>query len=387
MAIQEDSMYTDSVVQTEEQLIENNRDIINNVTKHQLSGLYQIGVNFNLYYKDGNGRSSYGDRTVEKHAMAIGISVSKLRKCTVFADKFTRDQVDILIKGNGLFPITWRFIYNNLSKSADEIIRLYMEAESPEQFSHGVRECEANGPAIVQSEDDENSQELGMGDEEVSGPNGVVDTKKIIDTLLGQFLDVEGQVSITSEAPDPKDLIGDEATQGNRQESIAATAQTAAQHPIELDGSPNPDRNFPENTKEESGGTDKKDDQFVHPSMTKSPGVSPAINKGAKTSNPGIENPFLKNISRPSQSNNSGDGKKPVQTPNPPFTFPPKQVNEAETQELDDGGADIGNYIRDPRPTTIEEFINWTEELLMAISMLQAENKKLKAENSKLKGK
>ena len=93
---------------------------------------FHIGNAINAYY-----HKQYGSGELQRIADRTGVHLDTLHKACKFADRYSREQLEALL--NGLFPISWNHIANNLSVEADELVETYTISDSPKTFHDSIR--------------------------------------------------------------------------------------------------------------------------------------------------------------------------------------------------------------------------------------------------------
>ena len=92
---------------------------------------FHIGNAINAYY-----HKQYGSGELQRIADQTGVSLDTLHKSCKFADRYSKEQLEALL--NGLFPISWNHIANNLSVEADELVETYKDSDSPKTFHKAI---------------------------------------------------------------------------------------------------------------------------------------------------------------------------------------------------------------------------------------------------------
>jgi len=117
--------------ESEEALIEYTANIHAHVQVNSITGYWEIGRSINAFYK-----GKYGTQELERIAQATGIGRDTLAKACRFARQYSKDSVEMLLRGN--FVISWGQIAQNLAIAPQKIIEVYQQAPSREQFYNGI---------------------------------------------------------------------------------------------------------------------------------------------------------------------------------------------------------------------------------------------------------
>jgi hypothetical protein len=96
-----------------------------------ISGYWEIGRSINAFYK-----GKYGTNELEKIAKATGIGRDTLVKSCKFARQYSKEHVEILLKGN--FVMSWSHIAKNLTIEPQKVIETYQQSPSCEQFNYDI---------------------------------------------------------------------------------------------------------------------------------------------------------------------------------------------------------------------------------------------------------
>ena len=97
----------------------------------ELEHYYNIGRSINAFY-DGQAK----DRDLQKVSILTRMKKDTLVKATKFAASYTRNQLYSLCRG--YFVLSWHQLSQNLSISADELIKVYLESYTPAKFSLNI---------------------------------------------------------------------------------------------------------------------------------------------------------------------------------------------------------------------------------------------------------
>ena len=116
---------------SEEALIAYTANIHAHVQVNSITGHWEIGRSINAFYK-----GKYGTKELERIAQATGIGRDTLAKACKFAKQYSREHVEMLLRGN--FVISWGQIAQNLAVAPQKIIEVYQQAPSREQFYNGI---------------------------------------------------------------------------------------------------------------------------------------------------------------------------------------------------------------------------------------------------------
>jgi hypothetical protein len=90
-------------------------------------------------------KKEYGKDKQQRLANETGFSKSTLYKCRQFAIKYSAEKADELFKGR--FPLSWRVVASNLSLEADDFLKYYHEAETPDQLWNALQNSKKSGCA------------------------------------------------------------------------------------------------------------------------------------------------------------------------------------------------------------------------------------------------
>lgn len=82
-------------------------------------------------------KKEYGKDKQQKLANETGFSKSTLYKCRQFAIKYSAEKADELFKGR--FPLSWRVVASNLSLEADDFLKYYHEAKTPDELWNALQ--------------------------------------------------------------------------------------------------------------------------------------------------------------------------------------------------------------------------------------------------------
>ena len=96
-----------------------------------ISGYWEIGRSINAFYK---GR--YGTNEPERIAKATGIGRDILVKSCKFAKQYSKEHVEILLKGS--FVMSWSHIAKNLTIEPQKVIETYQQSPGCEQFNYAI---------------------------------------------------------------------------------------------------------------------------------------------------------------------------------------------------------------------------------------------------------
>lgn len=92
-----------------------------------------LGISIRSHYKMERG---YGRDDLGKIAQKTGWSKSSLQKACQFAEKYSPEQVETLLRGR--FSLSWRNISQNLSLEPQAIVNAYSGAQTPKVFRNSV---------------------------------------------------------------------------------------------------------------------------------------------------------------------------------------------------------------------------------------------------------
>jgi hypothetical protein len=115
---------------------------------------WEIGRSINSFYK-----GKYGTNGLGKISEATGIGRDTLAKACKFAKQYSKEHVDMLLKGN--FVISWAQIAPHLAVEPQKVIETYQISPDPKQFYYGIiklkNPAEVRGkskpPKIVEAKD------------------------------------------------------------------------------------------------------------------------------------------------------------------------------------------------------------------------------------------
>ena len=97
----------------------------------ELEHYYNIGRSINAFYD-----KQTKDRDLQKVSIRTRIKNDTLVKASKFAASYTRNQLYSLCRG--YFVLSWHQLSQNLSISADELIKVYLESYTPAKFSLNI---------------------------------------------------------------------------------------------------------------------------------------------------------------------------------------------------------------------------------------------------------
>jgi hypothetical protein len=117
--------------ESEEALIAYATNIHTHVQTFSISGYWEIGRSINAFYKE-----KYGTNELERIARATGIGRDTLVKSCKFARQYSKEHVEILLKGN--FVMSWSHIARNLTIEPQKVIETYQQSPSCEQFNYDI---------------------------------------------------------------------------------------------------------------------------------------------------------------------------------------------------------------------------------------------------------
>ena len=128
------------VPQNEDELIERLKYFKANEDITTVRNYYALGQMIFGFYK-----KEYGKDKQQKLANETGFSKSTLYKCRQFAIKYPPEKVDQLFKGR--FPLSWRVVASNLSLEADDFLKYYHEAKTPDELWNALQNSKNAGGA------------------------------------------------------------------------------------------------------------------------------------------------------------------------------------------------------------------------------------------------
>src|SRR5208283_3853240 len=117
--------------ESEEALIAYATNIHTHVQTFSISGYWEIGRSINAFYK-----GKYGTNELERIAKATGIGRDTLVKSCKFARQYSKEHVEILLKGN--FVMSWSHIARNLTIEPQKVIETYQQSPGCEQFNYAI---------------------------------------------------------------------------------------------------------------------------------------------------------------------------------------------------------------------------------------------------------
>ena len=138
----ENSVETKSFIvpQNENELIERLKYFKAHEDITTVRNYYALGKMIFAFYK-----KEYGKDKQQKLANETGFSKSTLYKCRQFAIKYPAEKVDELFKGR--FPLSWRVVASNLSLEADDFLKHYHEAKTPDELWNALQNSKNAGGA------------------------------------------------------------------------------------------------------------------------------------------------------------------------------------------------------------------------------------------------
>jgi hypothetical protein len=92
---------------------------------------WQIGKTINSFYK-----GKYGTNELGKISEATGIGRDTLVKACKFAKQYSKEHLEILLKGN--FVMTWYQIAQHLTIDAQQVIDIYQQSPDQKQFNYDI---------------------------------------------------------------------------------------------------------------------------------------------------------------------------------------------------------------------------------------------------------
>jgi len=128
------------VPQNENELIERLKWFKQQEDVTTVRNYYALGKMIYAFYQ-----KEYGKDKQQKLANETGFSKSTLYKCRQFAIKYSAEKADELFKGR--FPLSWRVVASNLSLEADDFLKHYHEAETPDQLWNALQNSKKSGSA------------------------------------------------------------------------------------------------------------------------------------------------------------------------------------------------------------------------------------------------
>ena len=117
---------------TEDELITLTGRLHKAATSGLVISYWHIGNSIASFY-----HKKYGSGELQRIADQTGVSLDTLHKACKFADRYSKEQLEALL--NGLFPISWNHIANNLSVEAGELVETYNDSDSPKTFHDAIR--------------------------------------------------------------------------------------------------------------------------------------------------------------------------------------------------------------------------------------------------------
>ena len=117
--------------ESEEALIAYATNIHTHVQTFSISGYWEIGRSINAFYK-----GKYGTNEPERIAKATGIGRDTLVKSSKFAKQYSKEHVEILLKGS--FVMSWSHIAKNLTIEPQKVIETYQQSPGCEQFNYAI---------------------------------------------------------------------------------------------------------------------------------------------------------------------------------------------------------------------------------------------------------
>ncbi|MBP1711578.1 MAG: hypothetical protein H6Q49_1780 [Deltaproteobacteria bacterium] len=138
----ENSVETKSFIvpQNENELIERLKWFKQQEDVSTVHNYYALGKMIFAFYQ-----KEYGKDKQQKLANETGFSKSTLYKCRQFAIKYPAEKVDELFKGR--FPLSWRVVASNLSLEADDFLKHYHEAKTPDELWNALQNSKKSGSA------------------------------------------------------------------------------------------------------------------------------------------------------------------------------------------------------------------------------------------------
>ena len=92
---------------------------------------WQIGQTINSFYK-----GKYGSNELGRISEATGIGRDTLAKACKFAKQYSKEQLEMLLKGN--FIMSWHQIAQNLTVEPQKVIEVYKQAPDTKQFYNDI---------------------------------------------------------------------------------------------------------------------------------------------------------------------------------------------------------------------------------------------------------
>jgi len=110
-----------------EQLITRTKDLYAKTMSTTLKNYWEIGDCICTFYK-----KDYKSAEFEKVAEGTGIDIFTLRKSFQFAQKYTSEDLEVLMNGN--FTMSWNLISHNLKLKSRELLEIYLKSKSKAEF-------------------------------------------------------------------------------------------------------------------------------------------------------------------------------------------------------------------------------------------------------------
>lgn len=117
--------------ESEEALITYTANIHAHLQVSSITGYWEIGRSINAFYK-----GKYGTNELDRLSQATGIGRDTLAKACKFARQYSKEHVEMLLRGN--FVVSWGQIARNLAIPPQEVIEVYQQAPSREQFYNTI---------------------------------------------------------------------------------------------------------------------------------------------------------------------------------------------------------------------------------------------------------
>lgn len=92
---------------------------------------WQIGHTINCFYK-----GKYGSNELGKISEATRIGRDTLAKACKFAKQYTKENVELLVKGN--FVMSWYQITKHLTVAPEKVMETYQQSPDPNQFYNDI---------------------------------------------------------------------------------------------------------------------------------------------------------------------------------------------------------------------------------------------------------
>ena len=160
--------------ESEEALIAYATNIHTHVQTFSISGYWEIGRSINAFYK-----GKYGTNELERIAQATGIGRDTLVKSCKFARQYSKESVEMLLKGN--FVMSWSHIARNLTIEPQKVIETYQQSPCYEQFNYAIiklkNPSEARGRNKINSVKPSANVDTSLSFQE---PSDLVDSAKMV---------------------------------------------------------------------------------------------------------------------------------------------------------------------------------------------------------------